>query len=56
MKERFRQELSQRSGTAEQITAEFGVPEAEFGEQLKSLKDKYGFTPEDVRAWVEARL
>ena len=42
--------------TAAQITAEFGVPEAEFGQQLKSIKDKYGFTPEDVRAWVEAQL
>ena len=42
--------------TAEQITAEFGVPEADFGQQLKSIKDKYGFTPEEVRSWVEARL
>jgi polyferredoxin len=42
--------------TAEEITAEFGVPASEFGEPLSSIKDEHGFTPEEVRTWVEARL
>ena len=50
-------EIVESTGIAEaEITAEFGVPSSDFGEQLKSIKDQYGFTPEDVRAWVEARL
>ena len=36
--------------------AEWGVPAADLGLPMKDIKDAYGFSPEDVRAWVEDRL
>ncbi len=36
--------------------AEWGVPADALGLPMKDIKDGYGFTPEDVRAWVEDRL
>lgn len=41
---------------ASELGAQFGVPEAAMGEPMKEIKDTYGFTPEDVRAWVGERL
>ena len=38
------------------FTAEWGVPAEDLGMPMKDIKDQYGFTPEDVRAWVEDRL
>ncbi len=38
------------------FTAEWGVPAEDLGLPLKDAKDIYGFSPEDVRAWVEDRL
>ena len=35
--------------------AEWGVPDADLGLPMKDIKDRYGFTPEAVRAWVEER-
>jgi hypothetical protein len=32
------------------------VPQDALGMPMKDIKDNYGFTPEDVRAWVEDRL
>ena len=42
--------------TAEEFTAAFGVPAGQLGKPISEIKDAYGFTPEDVRAWLEARL
>ena len=36
--------------------AEWGVPADELGLPMKDIKDDYGFSPEEVRAWVEERL
>ena len=36
--------------------AGWGVPAADLGLPMKDIKDTYGFSPEDVRAWVEDRL
>jgi ferredoxin len=36
--------------------AEWGVPTDALDLPMKDIKDSYGFTPEDVRAWVESRL
>jgi ferredoxin len=36
--------------------AEWGVPADALGLPMKDIKDSYGFTPEQVRAWVEDRL
>lgn len=36
--------------------AEWGVPADALGLPMKDIKDAYGFTPEEVRAWVEERL
>jgi ferredoxin len=38
------------------FTAEWGVPADALDLPMKDIKDSYGFTPEDVRAWVEGRL
>ena len=40
----------------EEFTAEWGVPAEALGLPMKDVKDQYGFSPEDVRAWVEDRL
>ena len=42
--------------TAVEFTSEWGVPADELDRPMSEIKDQYGFTPEDVRAWVEARL
>ncbi len=50
-------EVSAATGIpAEEFIAVFGVSTEELGLPLKDLKDKYGFTPEHVRAFVQARL
>ncbi len=50
-------EVSEATGIpAEEFTAAFGVPAAEQGQALKDVKDVYGFTPDDVRVFVEMRL
>ena len=36
--------------------AEWGVPADALNLPMKEIKDVYGFSPEDVRAWVEDRL
>ena len=41
---------------AEQFMAEWGVTADELEKPMSEIKDKYGFTPEDVRAWVEQQL
>lgn len=39
-----------------ELAAAFGVPLDEAGRPLSELKDRYGFRPGDVAAWVEERL
>ena len=39
----------------EEFTAEWGVPAADLDQPMKDIKDTYGFSPDDVRAWAEAR-
>ncbi len=41
---------------AEELAAAFGVPASDLDVPLRELKDIYGFTPHDVRDWVEQRL
>ena len=38
------------------FAAEWGVPEDALGLPMKDIKDAFGFSPEEVRAWVEDRL
>jgi ferredoxin len=38
------------------FAAEWGVPEEALGLPMKDIKDAFGFSPEEVRAWVEERL
>ena len=35
--------------------ARWGVPAADLGLPMKDIKDTYGFSPDDVRAWVDDR-
>ena len=42
--------------TAAELTSEWGVPAGDLDRPMSEIKDQYGFTPEDVRAWVETRL
>lgn len=50
-------EVAQATGIpAAEFSAVFGVPEAELERPMKEIKDRYGFTPEDVRVWVAERL
>jgi polyferredoxin len=42
--------------TAAEFTSEWDVPAGDLDKPMSETKDQYGFTPEDVRAWVEARL
>ncbi len=39
-----------------ELAAAFGVPLDEADQPLRELKDRYGFRPADVAAWVEERL
>jgi len=48
--------IAATSITAADFTSEWGVPANELEKPMSEIKDQYGFTPEDVRAWVEARL
>jgi polyferredoxin len=41
---------------ASEITSEWGVTSDEQERPMSEIKDKYGFTPEDIRAWVEERI
>jgi NAD-dependent dihydropyrimidine dehydrogenase PreA subunit len=51
------QEISDATGIpAEEFTAAWGVSAADLAVPMKDIKDAYGFTPEEVRAWVGARL
>lgn len=50
-------EIAEGTGIpAEELRTQFGITEAEMELPLKDVKANYGFTMEDVRAWVEARL
>ena len=50
-------EVAETTGIpAGEFSAAFGVPAEELGLPLKDIKDKYGFTPGHVRAFVETRL
>jgi polyferredoxin len=40
----------------QEFTAQWGVPADALGLPMKDIKDQYGFSPEDVRAWLEGRL
>lgn len=40
----------------EELAGAFGVPLDEVDQPLSQLKDRYGFRPHDVGAWVEERL
>jgi len=49
-------EISEATGVPpERFTQQWGVPQADLDKPMKDIKDKYGFSPEDVRAWVEAQ-
>jgi ferredoxin len=51
------QEISEGTGIpAQEFIDRYGVPEGELGVPMKDIKDEYGFTPEEVRAWVDERL
>ena len=41
---------------ASAFTTEWGVTADELAKPMSEIKDKYGFSPEDVRAWVEDRI
>lgn len=50
-------EISDATGIpASEFSSTFGVPEEALGEPMKDIKDEYGFSPDDVRVWVEQRL
>lgn len=50
-------EIADVSGIpAERFTEKYGVPAADLGEPMKEIKDQYGFSPDDVRAWVGEEL
>ena len=38
------------------FAAQWGVPADALDLPMKDVKDQYGFSPEDVRVWVEDRL
>jgi len=51
------QEIGDATGVpGEELSAVFGVPVDELGTPMREIKDKYGFSPEDVRAWLVERL
>ena len=51
------QEISEATGIAEEEFAKkWGVPEADLPKPMKEIKDQYGFSPEDVKAWVATEL
>ena len=50
-------EISEATGIAEEEFAKkWGVPEADLSKPMKEIKDQYGFSPEDVKAWVAEQL
>ncbi len=34
----------------------WGVPESDMGKPMKDIKYKYGFSPDDVKAWVGEKV
>lgn len=50
-------EISEVYGIPEKAFIErWGVPEEQLGEPMKEIKDAYGFSPDEVRVWVEEEL
>jgi hypothetical protein len=50
-------EISDATGIpASEFTAEWGCTADELDKPMSEIKSEYGFTPEDVRAWVEERI
>ena len=50
-------EIAEATGIPEsEFTAEWGCTADELGKPMSEIKDDHGFTPEDVRAWVEDRI
>ena len=49
-------EISQASGVPEEeFVKKWGVPEVDIAKPMKEIKDKYGFSPDDVKVWVAER-
>jgi len=50
-------EVSEVSGVpAERFTEKWGVPAEDLGKPMKEIADRYGFEPDDVKAWVGVEL
>lgn len=50
-------EIAEAAGIpVDRFTERWGVPEDQLGEPLKDIKGEYGFTLEEVRAWVAGEL
>jgi ferredoxin len=50
-------EISEATGIPESaFAAEWGCTADEMEQPMSEIKDEYGFTPEDVRGWVETKL
>ncbi len=50
-------EISEATGVPEEEFAKkWGVSEADLSKPMKEIKDQYGFSPEDVKAWVAEEL
>jgi hypothetical protein len=50
-------EVAQASHVPEsEILARFKVPAADAGKAMKEIKDTYGFSPEDVKTFVQERM
>ncbi len=50
-------EISEATGIpAEAFVTKWGVPESDLSKPMKEIKDQYGFSPDDVKVWVEGEL
>jgi polyferredoxin len=50
-------EVSEASGIpAQELMDKYKVPASDFAKPMKDIKDKYGFDPDAVRAYVEERI
>lgn len=50
-------EIAKVSGVPEaRFTEEWGVPTGDLGKPMKEISDQYGFSPDDVKAWVATEL
>ena len=50
-------EIAEATGIpASEFTAAWGPTPEELEQPMSVIKDAYGFSPEDVRAWVEERI